>query len=147
LLYRLNYAIDLRYGVLFDIAADILNGNPVSVSTPAFNCIWQGDANERAIRSLLYCSSPANTINVTGPETVSVKHAALKLGALLGKEPVFSGTEDNIALLNNSAKAVRLFGYPTYGIDEMIEMQAKWILNGGRSLGKPTHFEERKGAF
>ncbi|MDF2685359.1 MAG: NAD-dependent epimerase/dehydratase [Clostridia bacterium] len=147
LIYRLNYAIDLRYGVLHDIAADILNGNPISVSTPVFNCIWQGDANEAAIRSLLHCTSPASKLNVTGPETVSVRYAADKLGALLGKEPVFSGTEDINALLSNSSKAVKLFGYPTYGIEEMVEMQAKWILNGGRSLGKPTHFEQRKGCF
>lgn len=146
-IYRLNYAVDLRYGVLHDISANILNGEPISVSTPVFNCIWQGDANEIAIRGLLHCASPANKVNVTGPEIVSVKYVADKLGKLLGKEPVCAGTEDVNALLSNASKAIELFGYPTYGIDQMIKMQANWILNGGRSLGKPTHFEERKGKF
>lgn len=146
-IYRLNYAVDLRYGVFHDIATNILNNEPISISTPVFNCIWQGDANEIAIRGLLHCTSPSNKVNVTGPETVSVKYIANKLGKLLGKEPVFSGEEDINALLSNTSKSIEIFGYPTYGINEMVEMQAKWILNGGRSLGKPTHFEERKGSF
>jgi len=146
-IYRLNYAVDLRYGVLHDIATNILSGEPISISTPVLNCIWQGDANEIAILGLLHCTCPANKVNVTGPETVSVKHIAQKLGILLKKEPVFSGIEDVNALLSNASKSIELFGYPTYGINEMVEMQAKWIINGGRSLGKPTHFEERKGSF
>ena len=146
-IYRLNYAIALRYGVLHDIATDIINNKPISISTSVFNCIWQGDANEIAIRALLHCTNPVNKVNVTGPETVNVKYAAQKLGTLLGKEPVFTGIEDVNALLSNTSKSIELFGYPTYGINEMVEMQAKWILNGGRSLGKPTHFEQRKGSF
>jgi len=146
-IYRLNYAVDLRYGVFHDIVTNILSGEPVSISTPVFNCIWQGDANERAIRGLLHCKSPANIVNITGPETVNVKKVALKLGKLVGKEPIFSGTEENNALLSDASKSIKMFGYPTVGIDEMIEMQAKWVLSDGRSLGKPTHFEERKGKF
>lgn len=147
LIYRLNYAVDLRYGVLYDIANNIVKGQPVSIRTAVFNCIWQQDANEIAIRSLLYADYPAVKLNVTGPETVSVKAVALKLGKLLGKDPIFEGEEKGEAFLNNAGKAIQLFGYPKKGIQEMIEMQAEWILSGGRALGKATHFEERGGKF
>ena len=146
-LYRLNYAVDLRYGVLYDIAAQIIEGKPVNLSTPCFNCIWQGDANEMALRALLHTGSPAVKMNITGPETVSVRDAAEKLGKLLGKTPVFEGEEGKIALLSNSSLAIKTFGSPAVSADELIQWQAEWILNGGRSLGKPTHFEERKGKF
>jgi len=147
LIYRLNYAVDLRYGVLCDVAANILNGNPISVRTPCFNCVWQGYANEVAIRSLLLADNPVEYLNVTGPETVSVRDAAEKLGKLLGREPVFEGEETDIALLSNAGKCVKHFGYPSVGVDQMIEWQAEWLKAGGRLLGKPTHFEERKGNF
>ena len=147
LIYRLNYAVDLRYGVLCDVATNILNGNPVSVRTPCFNCVWQGYANEVAIRALTIAGNPVEYLNVTGPETVSVRDAAEKLGALLGKEPVYEGEETDIALLSNAGKCVKLFGYPSVGVEQMIEWQAEWLQAGGRLLGKPTHFEERKGNF
>lgn len=147
LIYRLNYAVDLRYGVLYDIADNIMKGRPVSLRTPAFNCIWQQDANEIAIRSLLHTAYPPVKLNVTGPETVSVKDVALKLGKLLHKEPVFEGEEKEEAYLNNAGKSIRMFGYPRKGIEELIELQADWILSGGRALGKATHFEERSGRF
>lgn len=147
LIYRLNYAVDLRYGVLCDVAANILNGNPISVRTPCFNCVWQGYANEVAIRSLTLADNPVEYLNVTGPETVSVRDAAEKLGKLLGTEPVFEGEETYIALLSNAGKCVKHFGYPSVGVDQMIEWQAEWLKAGGRLLGKPTHFEERKGNF
>ena len=146
-LYRLSYAIDLRYGVLFDLANNIQNGEEISVATPAFNCIWQGDANEIAIRGLLHCESPVNIANVTGPETVGVRYAAEMLGRYLGKEPIFKGEEQDSAYIFNSQKSVQLFGYPTHGINDIIKMQADWILAGGRSLSAPTHFEERRGEF
>ena len=116
-------------------------------SVPCYNCIWQGDATEVAIRSLLYADSDIFRINVTGPETASVKETAIRLGKLLGKEPVFAGEEGDHALLNNSGKIFKLFGYPTVSLDTLIEWQAGWIKDGGRSLGKPTHFEERKGNY
>ena len=147
LIYRLNYAVDLRYGVLCDVATNILNGNPVSVRTPCVNCVWQGYANEVAIRALTIAGNPVEYLNVTGPETVSVRDAAEKLGALLGTEPVYEGEETDIALLSNAGKCVKLFGYPSVGVEQMIEWQAEWLKAGGRLLGKPTHFEERKGNF
>ena len=145
--YRLNFAVDLRYGVLYDIASKILSGGAISVETPVFNCIWQGDANEIAIRALLHTTSPGNIVNVTGPEMVSVKYAANRLGALLGREPIFSGTEQSDAYISNAAKSAALFGYPTVGIETLIEWQAQWIQSGGRALGKATHFEQRKGSY
>lgn len=146
-LYRLNYAVDLRYGVLFDIASRVMAQEPIPVSSPCFNCIWQGDANEIAIRALLHTGSPVVKMNVTGPETVSVKYAANMFGELLDKKPVFEGEESSCAFLSNASKTVETFGYPTVGINTLIKWQAEWILSGGRSLGKPTHFEERKGNF
>ena len=146
-IYRLNYAVDLRYGVLYDIATCILNDQPVRISTPCFNCIWQGDANEIALRALLNTGSPAVKMNITGPETVSVRYAAKALGKLLGKTPMYEGDESVHAILSNAARAVTVFGYPSVSIDTLIRWQAEWILNGGRSLGKPTHFEEREGKY
>ncbi len=146
-IYRLNYAVDLRYGVLHDIAVNIMEGKPVSLAATSFNCIWQGDANEMALRALLHTGSPAVKVNITGPETVSISHAARELGKLLGKEPIFEGQESDSALLNNSALAMETFGYPTVSMKTLIRWQAEWILDGGRSLGKPTHFEERKGNY
>lgn len=146
-IYRLNFAVDLRYGVLFDCAKKIMDGTPISLSTPCFNFIWQGSANEIAIRGLLHCGAPAVKMNVTGPETVSIKAASLKLGKLLGKEPVFEGTEQGNAYLNNASKAMELFGYPEVSADTLIRWQAEYILDGGRTIDKPTHFEERKGSY
>lgn len=145
--YRLNYAVDLRYGVLHDICTNLINGTPISVTTPCFNCIWQGDANEIAIRMLLHASSDVFRLNVTGPETVPVKETAIKLGKLLDKTPVFSGEESDDAYLNNAGKMFELFGYPTVGVEALIKLQAAWVQSGGRALGKPTHFEERKGSY
>lgn len=146
-IYRLNFAVDLRYGVFYDIADKILKGVPISVSTPVFNCIWQGTANEIALRGLLHTSSPANIVNVTGPETLSVRKTANTLGQLLGKTPVFEGEEGNDAYLNNAGKCSHMFGYPGVSAETLIKWQAEWLLDGGRGLGKPTHFEERKGSY
>lgn len=145
--YRLNYAVDLRYGVLHDIADALLNDQPISVSTPSFNCIWQGDANEAALRLLLHADSSVFRMNITGPETAGVRETALALGKLLGKEPIFSGEEQSNAYLSNAGKMFSLFGYPTVPLETLIAWQAEWIQSGGRSLGKPTHFEERKGSY
>ncbi len=147
LLYRLNYAIDLRYGVLYDIASKIYAGEELSISNSCFNCIWQGDANEIAIRSLLHTGSPATKLNVTGPETVSVRYVANEFAKLFGKEAKLTGEELNDAYLSNAAQQFKLFGYPSVCLKQMIEWQAEWIMAGGRILNKPTHFEERKGKY
>lgn len=146
-IYRLNYAVDLRYGVLYDLAHSILEGQPIDITTPNFNCIWQGDANEAALRLLGHASADVFTLNVTGPETASVRETAEKLGRLLSKTPVFTGTPADTAYLSNAGAMFRLFGYPKVPLETLIEWQAQWILDGGRSLGKPTHFEQRKGKY
>ncbi len=146
-IYRLNFAVDLRYGVLFDVAKKIMDGTPISLSTPCFNFIWQGSANEIAIRGLLHAEAPALKMNVTGPETVSIRYAAKKLGKLLGKEPAFVGEEQPNAYLNNAGRAMELFGYPEVSAETLIKWQAEYILDGGRVIDKPTHFEERKGSY
>lgn len=145
--YRLNYAVDLRYGVLYDMARNILENRPISVATPSFNCIWQGDANEAALRLLKYASSDVFTMNVTGPETAGVQETARKLGVLLGKKPVFVGEPTDTAYLSNAGKMYSLLGYPSVSLNTLIEWQVQWIQEGGRVLDKPTHFEERKGSY
>lgn len=147
LIFRLNYAVDFRYGVLFDLAKTILAGEPVSLNVPAFNCVYQRYVSEVAIRSLKLASKDVEYLNVTGPETISTKAAACELAEKLGKEVSFTGTPSSVSLLSNAQKCVKLFGYPDMGVSQMIELQAQWLLGGGRELGKPTHFEEQKGKF
>lgn len=147
LIYRLNYAIDLRYGVLLEIAKSLKAGRAIDLAMGHFNCIWQGDANEIAIRSLLATQSPANFLNVTGPETVSVKYAAQQLGQRLGIEPIFTGQESETALLSNAGKSMQLFGYPRVSLLQMFDWVAEWIEQGGSMINKPTHFQEREGKF
>ncbi len=147
LMFRLSYAIDLRYGVLFDIANKIINDQPVSLSATCFNCVWQGYANEAAIRSLTLADSPAQYLNVTGPEILSVRTTALEFGRIFGKEVKFTGEESTSAYISNSQKACDLFGYPSVTARQLIEWQAQYILSGERTLDKPTHFEERKGSY
>jgi nucleoside-diphosphate-sugar epimerase len=148
-LFRLNYAIDLRYGVLHDIARRVFEGRPVDLSVGSFNCIWQGDVIERTLLSLPLCSSPPAAINVTGPETASVRWAAGEFGQRFGREPLFAGEErcDSRGYLANAARSFALFGYPSVTLAEMIDMTAEWIAAGGSSLGKPTHFESTDGKY
>lgn len=146
-IYRLNFAVDLRYGVIFDVANKILKGEPISLSTPCLNFIWQGSANEYAIRGLLHATSPATIMNITGPETISIKKMAIKLGSYLGKKPIFENEYGFDAYLNDASKAMETFGYPKFSAETLIRWQAEWLLDGGRTLDKPTHFEERKGSY
>ncbi|MFG3436387.1 NAD-dependent epimerase/dehydratase family protein [Nonomuraea sp. NPDC047897] len=146
-LIRLNYAVELRYGVLVDLAQKILAGQPVDLTTGQVNVVWQGYANEVTLRSLLLAGVPPYVLNVTGPELISVRQAALALGAALGKEPVFTGEEAPTALLSNAARCHRLFGYPEITPAELIEHTARWVAQGGPLLGKPTKFERRDGRF
>ena len=147
LLFRLNYSVDLRYGVLHDIARSIWEGRPVDNTVGYFNVIWQGDANANALRALELADSPAAILNVTGPETASVEKTALLLGRLMNREVTFKGTPGDRCYLNDSAKMCRCFGYPSVSLDQMIRWQADWIVNGGISIGKPTHFEVNNGKF
>lgn len=147
LIYRLNYAIDLRYGVILEIAKSVIEGKPIDLSTGNVNVIWQGDANEIAIRSFLHCDVPANILNVTGPETLSIKWLAEQFGLILGKEPQFVNEVQPNALLSNASKAHQLFGYPRVTVRQMIEMTVAWLQGGGKTINKPTHFQERKGQF
>lgn len=147
LIYRLNYAIDFRYGVLLEIAKTVLSGNPVDLTTGFVNVIWQSDANEMAIRSLLHCASPSKILNITGPETVSVRWLAQEFGREFGVTPTFTGEEQPTALLSNAAESFRLFGYPRVTLKQMIGITAQWLKEGGETINKPTHFQERKGQF
>ena len=146
-LLRLNYAIDLRYGVLFDIGSKVFEGRSVDVTMGAANVIWQGDVNSVALRCLAHCQSPPFILNLTGPETLSIRAVAKRFGEIFGKAPILEGQEAPTALLSNAARCFRLFGYPSVTIDQMIERTAHWIKVGGTNLGKPTHFETRDGRF
>ena len=146
-LLRLNYAIDLRYGVLHDIGTRIWNGDPVDVSMPLFNCIWQGDANNHALLALEQCRSPANVLVIGGPESVSVRRVAEELAREMGRQVTFTGEEGATAYLSNTARARELFGEPSVSRKEMVRWTAHWIKAGGSSLNKPTHFEVRDGKF
>jgi hypothetical protein len=146
-LLRLNYAVDLRYGVLVDIASAVFEGRPVDLRMGWVNVIWQGDANSMCLRSFQYCESPSRILNITGPEKLSVRELAIQLGDRFGKAPIFSGTEGPTALLNNGNEAHRLFGPPKVTASELLDWVAHWIENGGRLLNKPTHFEARDGKF
>ncbi len=147
LIYRLNYAVDFRYGVVLEVAKAVLEGRAIDLRTGNVNVIWQGDANEIAIRALLHCSTPAKLLNVTGPETLSVRWLAHQFGAIFGKEPAFINEEQPTALLSNAAECHRLFGYPSVSIKQIIEITATWMQKGGAISGKATHFQEREGKF
>ncbi len=147
LFFRLNYAIDMRYGVLLEVAKSVQNERPIDLSTGHVNVIWQGDANEIALRCLHHCSNPPEVLNVTGPETLSIRWLAEEFGKILDKTPQFTNSEKSTALLSNASKAHRLFGYPKVTLKEMIEWTAEWVQHDGATLDKPTHFQERKGAF
>lgn len=144
---RLNYAIDLRYGVLADIAGRVYRSEPVDVRMGHVNVIWQGDANAAAIRCLEHAASPPYILNVTGRETVAVRTLATKFGERFRRTPVIVGSEAHDALLSNATRAAQLFGVPSVSLDQMIAWVAQWVRTGGPMLGKPTRFETRDGRF
>ena len=144
---RLNYATELRYGVLVDIARKVWERRPVDVRMGMANVIWQGDANSWCLQSFAHCQSPPLVLNITGPEILSVRWVAHEFGTRFAIEPIIEGEEAPTALLNNAARAMQLFGYPTVTPVQMIDWIAEWIQSGGTSLGKPTHFETRDGRF
>jgi nucleoside-diphosphate-sugar epimerase len=144
---RLNYAVECRYGVLYDVGSRVWAGEPVDVTTGYANVIWQGDACNQVLQSLALASHPAAILNVTGPETFAIRQVAQEFGRLMGKEPQFAGEENGRGYLNNAAKANGLFGNPSVPLDRIIEYTAQWIMAGGASLGKPTHFETQDGKY
>lgn len=146
-LIRLNYAVEMRYGVLVDVAQRVWNGTPVDVAMGNMNAIWQADANAMTLQTFDYVSSPPFIINITGPEMLSVRQVALEFGSLLGKTVEFEGTESLDPLVSNAQLSHRLFGYPRVGIQQVIHWIADWISQGSETLGKPTHFEVRNGKY
>lgn len=147
LIYRLNYANDVSYGVLIEIAKKVRTETAIDLNMGHVNVIWQKDADEIALRSLLHCSNPAKLLNVTGPETAPVRWIVEEFGKLFDKQPVFAGEEQPTALLSNAAEAFSLFGYPSVSLKEMIQLIAFWLQHDGKTINKPTHFQERKGKF
>jgi nucleoside-diphosphate-sugar epimerase len=146
-LVRLSYAIDMRYGVLYDVASNVLNGKPIDLAMGHANVIWQGDANEQALRLLAHCTAPASAINVTGPEKVSVRWLAREFGRRFAKAPNLTGVESPTAWLIDTTQATKLFGAPRVTLATMIDWTADWVSRGGPSLGKPTHFDTRDGRY
>ncbi|MBC7802782.1 MAG: NAD(P)-dependent oxidoreductase [Candidatus Parcubacteria bacterium] len=146
-LVRLEYAIDMRYGVLHDVAAKVFAGQSVDVTMGHVNVIWQGDANEQALRLLAHCTAPASPLNLSGPEVVSVRWLAGEFGKRFGKQPRVTGTEAPTAWLVDSAAAHKLLGAPRVPLAAMIDWQADWTSRGMPGLGKPTHFETRDGKY
>ncbi|GED70029.1 epimerase [Brevibacillus reuszeri] len=145
--FRLNYAIDMKYGVLLEIAKSVYERRPLDLSMGQVNVIWQGDANEMAIRSLELCTTPPQLLNITGPETTSVRWLAEQFAARFHVEPVFVNQEKDTALLSNASKSHQLLGYPRVSLGQMIDWTAEWVAVGGETSNKPTHFQERKGEF
>jgi nucleoside-diphosphate-sugar epimerase len=146
-LFRLNYAIDMRYGVLHDIAAKILAGQPIDVSLGHVNFIWQGDASAQALRCLAHCDTPASPINVSGHEILAVRDLAAKLGARLDREPIIVGTEQPTAWLTDTSQATKMFGLPIVDSARLIVWTADWVTRAMPSLGKPTKYEVRDGRY
>lgn len=144
---RLNYALDLRYGVFVDIATRVLQEVPIDLTMGYVNCIWQRDANEIILRSFRVASVPPTLLNVTSREVLRVRDVALRFGELLGREPRFQGTESDYALLSDPSRAYELFGPPATGVDAVMQWTAEWLAHEGRTLAKPTHYEGSDGRY
>jgi nucleoside-diphosphate-sugar epimerase len=144
---RLNYAIELRYGVLRDLADRIVARHPIDLAMGRVNVIWQRDANAVALRALAHCASPPLVLNLTGRPAYAVRWLAEELGRRLGLEPRFIGRAAATALLSDASRCEALFGPPELEISSMLDLVAEWVAQGGRSLGRPTHYESREGRF
>jgi nucleoside-diphosphate-sugar epimerase len=147
LIYRLNYAVDLRYGTLVDVARKVVAGQPIDLTMGFFNAIWQGDANSYAFRSLALCSSPPTALNVTGPEKISVRKIAEWFGAALNCAPTFVNSEGPVAILSDSSRCRALLGEPEVPLELLRRWVAQWVGQGGASIDKPTHFEVADGRY
>jgi hypothetical protein len=146
-LFRLNYAIDMRYGVLHDIASKVLQGKPIDVRLGHVNFIWQGDASSQALRCLAHCDTPTSPINVSGHEILAVRDLAAKFGKHFGRQPILVGKEEPTAWLTNTSQAVKLFGLPVVDTEQLIKWTADWVQRDMPSLGKPTKYEVRDGRY
>lgn len=146
-LLRLNYATELRYGVLVDLAQDVAAGRPVDVSMSRVNVIWLADANRMALRAFAHCTSPARVINLAGEEVLSLRKTAEQLAKELNRSVTFTGAERQAALLNDGRAGYELLGQPQVTAAQMIAWTAAWVARGGESLGKPTHFQTTDGKF
>ncbi|MGS2618948.1 NAD-dependent epimerase/dehydratase family protein [Micromonospora sp. LZ34] len=146
-LIRLNYAVELRYGVLVDLATQIIAGIPIDLHTAYANVVWQGYANEVTLRSLRHADVPPFMLNLTGPETISIRRTATRLAQLLRTEVRFTGAEAPTALLSDATRCHGLFGYPEVTLDELLTATAAWVGSDQQLLGKPTHFQTRNGRF
>jgi nucleoside-diphosphate-sugar epimerase len=146
-LIRLNYSIDLRYGVLLDVAKRVRARQPIDLTMSHANVIWQGDVNARVVRALEYCAAPARPLNITGPETFSIKWLAREFGARFGVEPSFTGQPAEAMWLSDASQSFELLGKPHVPLETMVDWVAHWIEIGGRDLEKPTHFEVHDGKF
>jgi nucleoside-diphosphate-sugar epimerase len=146
-LVRLSYAIDMRYGVLHDIASSVAAGRVLDVTMGYVNVIWQGDANEQALRLLAHCTTPASPLNITGPQKTSVRWLANEFGKRLGRTVQLSGREADSAWIVDTSAAQRLLGAPRVPLESMLDWTADWVARGGPSLGKETHFDVRDGKY
>ncbi|HMB91918.1 MAG TPA: NAD(P)-dependent oxidoreductase [Rhodothermales bacterium] len=146
-LIRLNYAVDLRYGVLVDLAQKIAVGEPVDVTMGHLNCIWQGDANEMIVRALDLTMQPSIALNLTGQNVLSIRELAQRLAALMDRPVEIVGIEAETALLSNPARAIAALGKPSTALETMLRWTAHWVQHGGTTLNKPTHFEVRDGRY
>jgi nucleoside-diphosphate-sugar epimerase len=147
LLVRLNYAVEPRYGVLLDVATKVMRGEAVPLAMGFANVIWQGDANSVLVRAFDLCASPAAILNLTGTETISIREVAEGFGRRFGLNVRLEGEEAATALLNNAVRCAQLFGRPTVELEAMMDWTAQWLLAGGGTHNKPTHFESRTGSF
>jgi nucleoside-diphosphate-sugar epimerase len=146
-LNRLNYACDLRYGVLVDLAHRVWHRQPIDLATGYFNTIWQGDANAMALQTFVHASRPPFVINITGPELLSVREVCDQFGRLMDRSPIFVGTETSTALLGNAEQACALLGRPRVTADCLVAWVADWTMRDNPTHGKPTRFESRDGKF
>lgn len=146
-IFRLNYACELRYGVVADIAVKIAAGEPVDVTMPAVNVAWQGDVTAWALRSLELASVPPHILNATGPETVSVRKLATLLAEEMGMAAHIVGSESDDALLNDAGECHERYGYPTVPLRRLVRWVGQWVAGGGRQLDKATKFQQREGKF
>ncbi|MBX3441098.1 MAG: NAD(P)-dependent oxidoreductase [Planctomyces sp.] len=146
-LLRLTYALDLRYGVVADIAGKVHRGEPIPLATGHFTGVWQGDANELILRAFPLAASPPAVFNLSGDQMLSVRDVAIRLGELLDRAPVFQGTESETAVVSNTSRLAAALGRPRTPIETVLRWTADWVRRGGRSLHRPTHFEVRDGAY